>query len=87
MNEEILKLNEWLEFKSLESKNHFHWGGIKNCWPEYYRDLKNIHLKESFRVSSIHWKGKDLLIEYLYKHKSEYNLQQYTGSCVYIKNT
>ena len=87
MNKEIEILNEWLENIALESENNLYWGGINNDWPKYYRDLKNIHLKDSFRISSIHWKGKDLLMEYVNKHKSKYNQQQYTGSCVYIKKS
>lgn len=91
MNEEIQKLNEWLESKAVESENEQYWidyekenPGFKNCWPPYYRRLKDLDVKDSFTISSIHWKG-DVLTEYLHRHESEYIKQPATGSCSYFK--
>lgn len=91
MNDEIQKLNEWLENEAIKLENdpvlvQYKIGNpvFKNLWPNYFRSLKDIDQKSQFRISSIHQKG-DLLIEYLQKHKDEFIIFSFTGSAEYTR--
>lgn len=85
MNEEIIGLNDWLEQRASGCEKTIRENPYlkSSSWPEYYRGLKDLHLKTSFMISSCHF--RDPLTEYLDNHRSEYSFSGGTGYCFVFK--
>ncbi len=92
MKDEIQKLNEWLEQQAIKFENDEillkykkEHPEFQNSWPSYYRKLKDIHLKDSFMITSGDGVFPNPLRDYVILHKEKYNATFFTGSAIYVK--